>query len=79
LPRANAEVFIEGNKTEQKGKSRRFVSAAIPEGRTRTYKFTARWKEKGTEVERTRKVTLRAGQHKVIQFTPSSRKKKRSE
>jgi uncharacterized protein (TIGR03000 family) len=79
LPRANAELLIDGNKTEQKGKSRRFVSAAIAEGRTRTYQLTARWREKGTEVERTRKITLRAGQHRVIQFTAAPRKKKRSE
>jgi len=79
LPRANAQLLIDGKKTKQEGRSRRFVSPAIPEGRTFTYKLTARWKEKGHEIERTRKVTLRPGQRKEIQFPPGSRKKKRTE
>jgi uncharacterized protein (TIGR03000 family) len=76
VPRANAELLINGNKTSQRGKVRRFVSDALAKGRSRTYKFTARWKEHGTEVERTKTVTLRAGEREVIQFTNSSGKKK---
>jgi uncharacterized protein (TIGR03000 family) len=79
LPRANAQLLINGNKTKQRGKARRFVSDPLAKGRSRTYKFTARWKEQGTEVERTKTVTLRAGQRKVVQFKNSSGKKKKSE
>jgi uncharacterized protein (TIGR03000 family) len=77
LPRANAELLINGNKTHQKGKSRRFITDALAAGRERTYKFTARWKERGTEVQRTKTVTLRAGERKTIEFTNSSGNKKR--
>ena len=62
LPRANADLLINGNKTKQRGKVRRFVSDPLAKERSGTYQFTARWKEQGTEVERTKTVTLRAGE-----------------
>jgi uncharacterized protein (TIGR03000 family) len=79
LPRANAQLLINGNKTRQKGKTRRFVSDPIRKGRSETYTFTARWKEKGTEVERTKKIALRAGEDKVVKFANSSGNKNKAD
>jgi uncharacterized protein (TIGR03000 family) len=72
LPNANAEIRINGQPTTESGKIRRYVSGRIRPGKKRTYKVTARWEENGNEVERTKTVVLRAGQHKTIRFTEAT-------
>jgi len=64
----NAQVFFDGEKTNQRGQFRRFVTPALDPGQTYTYDIKAVWDENGKKVERTNKVRVRAGQQSSIDF-----------
>jgi uncharacterized protein (TIGR03000 family) len=69
---AEAEVWIEGDKTSQSGTMREFVSPPLAPDNNYTYEIRAQWMENGKPVDQTRKVTVRAGALTVVDFTRPS-------
>jgi uncharacterized protein (TIGR03000 family) len=65
---ANAEVFVEGQKTTQTGSRRMFVSPPLTPGRSYTYDIRARWMQNGREVDQTRHVRVQTGQRTRVDF-----------
>lgn len=59
---AEAQVWIEGDKTQQSGSFRRFVSPPLDQGKSYAYQIKAEWQENGKKITRTRKVTVHAGE-----------------
>jgi uncharacterized protein (TIGR03000 family) len=64
----NAQVFFDGEQTRQRGQFRRFVTPSLDPGQSFTYEIKAVWDENGNKVERTRKVHVRAGQQRSVDF-----------
>jgi uncharacterized protein (TIGR03000 family) len=79
VPKRDAEIIINGNRMKQTGTTRRFVSGRIRPGKKRTYKVTAEWTDNGHDVKETKKVVLRAGQHKAIRFKAPAAEQKQSD
>lgn len=71
LPTPDAELWVEGQKTVSAGTWRRFLSPPLVPGDRYVYEFRARWSENGREVNQTRRVRVRAGEHVVVDFAPS--------
>src|SRR5262249_706186 len=69
LPDANAEVWFENQKTQQKGILRQYVSGSLDPNSTYTFHVRARWVSNGRPVEQTRNIDARAGQQITIDFT----------
>jgi uncharacterized protein (TIGR03000 family) len=65
---SNAQVWFDGENTQQRGDLRRFVSPPLDPGKTFTYEIKASWTENGRQVERTRKVHVRSGQRVNVDF-----------
>jgi len=59
---AEAQIWIEGDKTQQTGAFRRFVSPQLDQGKSYAYQIKAEWQENGKKISRTRKVTVHAGE-----------------
>jgi len=70
---ANAEVFFEGQKTQQGGSDRLFVTPPLQKEKTFYYEVKARWMDNGKEVERTQRVNVHAGDNAVVNFTNESK------
>jgi len=60
LPRASAEVWVEGQKLEQTGASRRFVSPVLDPYRSYAYNIRVRWYDEGKEKTHTLRVPVKA-------------------
>jgi uncharacterized protein (TIGR03000 family) len=69
---ANAEIWIDGAKTNQTGSFRQFVSPPIEPGRPYTYKVEAKWMDNGQERKRTEDVNVRPGQVVRLDLTRPS-------
>jgi uncharacterized protein (TIGR03000 family) len=69
VPQADAELWFQGVKTNRTGKVREFASPALDRGTTYSYQVRARWMDNGEPVERTRSVTVRAGERVRVDFT----------
>ena len=63
---ADAEVWFAGNKTDQTGTTRRFVSPPLPPGYNYTYDVVARWMKDGQPVEEKRTVQFTSGQQREV-------------
>lgn len=59
---AQAQVWIEGDKTQQSGQFRQFVSPPLEQGKTYSYQVKAEWTENGRKITRNRKVMVHAGE-----------------
>ncbi len=66
---ADAVVRFDGEKTNQTGAERHFVSPPLQPGHNYAYDVQAQWKENGHEVTRDRHVTVHAGQVVNLSFT----------
>jgi uncharacterized protein (TIGR03000 family) len=66
---AGAEVWFGDRKTSQTGTQREFRSPPLPPGDGYAYEVRARWQGPDGPVEQTRKVSVRAGQRVVVDFT----------
>jgi len=62
---ANADVWFEGDKTQQKGVDRLFTSPPLESGRKYTYDVKARWMDHGKPVEVQRHISVQAGRRTV--------------
>jgi uncharacterized protein (TIGR03000 family) len=65
---ADADVWFNGTKTRQTGANREFESPTLTPGKTYGYDIKARWMGDDGEVTRTKHVTIRAGDHKTVDF-----------
>ena len=66
---ANAEIWFEQEKTSQTGSLRRFLSPPLEPGMEYTYDIRARWRdENGQQLERTRKLSICAGERHALNF-----------
>lgn len=65
---ANAEVLVDGQRTNQVGTARQFISPPLAPGFEYTYMVEARWQENGQPVTKTRKVTVQPGREATIDF-----------
>lgn len=66
---ANAEVWFSGEKTQQTGTDRRFVTPALEQGHRYAYQIKVRWTDKdGKTVEREQKVPVRPGARLNLAF-----------
>jgi uncharacterized protein (TIGR03000 family) len=69
---ANAEVWFDGQPTQQRGERRTFVSPPLDSDKTLHYEVRARWTDaNGQKVEQTRRVAVRAGQLSTADFLRS--------
>ena len=67
---ANAEVWVEGDKTSQTGTARSFISPPLETGKRFTYDIRARWMgADGKPVDQTRQVKVEAGRRAMVDFT----------
>ena len=66
---ADADLWFEGHKTAQTGSDRSFRSPELEPGHDYVYDVQARWTADGKPVDETRKVTVHAGDHVVVNFT----------
>jgi len=73
LPSENAEVWIEGQKTQQQGTWREYFSPPLNPGKNYTYDVRARWNDNGRNVERTRSVSVQAKGVATVDFVASYR------
>jgi uncharacterized protein (TIGR03000 family) len=73
LPDPNAEVWIDGYETKQKGASRQFVSPALNPGQSYRYEIKAKWTQNGKPVEQTQAVTVQAGHRVAVDFLAAAR------
>jgi uncharacterized protein (TIGR03000 family) len=64
---ADAEVWIQGKKTEEKGTERRFT-LSLDSGRTYDYEVRVSWPENGHPVTRTSHLSLRTGDQQSITY-----------
>ena len=65
---ADAEIWFEGQRTSQSGTKRMYSSPALESGQDYIYEIHARWNADGKEVDQTRKVTVHAGDHVLVDF-----------
>jgi len=66
---ADAQVWIEGEGTQQQGPERLFISPALQPGQNFTYTIRARWMDNGRPVEEVRTVPVRGNEWSVVDFT----------
>jgi uncharacterized protein (TIGR03000 family) len=66
----DAEVWLEGSKTQQTGTTRRYVSPPLVRGKDYTYELRVRWTADGHPVERSKTVVVHAGEQVRITFPP---------
>src|SRR5262249_34290546 len=67
-----AEVWFGNTKTQQTGSAREFVPPALTPGQDYTYEIRARWRDGDREVVLTRRLDVRAGSWKGVDFTRPS-------
>jgi uncharacterized protein (TIGR03000 family) len=66
---ADAEVYFDGAETTQTGTERVYGTPPLGKGTTYSYSIRAVWTEQGRPVERTRRVSFRAGAQVRADFT----------
>jgi uncharacterized protein (TIGR03000 family) len=66
---ADAEVWLEGEKTAQTGRVRFFESPPVTPGRKYVYHIRARWNEDGQVADEVREATVYAGSRVIADFT----------
>jgi hemoglobin len=66
---ADAELWINGGKTSQKGILRRFVSQSLDPCWTYAFTFRARWRTDSEEIEQTRNVVAQVGNDLIVDLT----------
>ena len=65
---ADAELWLDGTLTRQRGETRTFESPPLQSGRPYSYEFRARWMQDGQPVEQTRRVDVTAGRVSSVDF-----------
>jgi uncharacterized protein (TIGR03000 family) len=65
---ADADVWVMGDKTQQKGEDRLFTSPPLEPGHRYTYDVKASWMDHGNPVEVQRHISVQAGERTVVDF-----------
>lgn len=73
VPTVDAAVTVEGVLTTQQGAMRRFATPPLAPGESFVYEIQARWVGAEQVITRTQRVTVRAGQRVVVDFTAAAR------
>jgi uncharacterized protein (TIGR03000 family) len=68
LPNSDAQVWFEGQATQQRGTDRLFISPELQQGQDYEYTVKASWTENGQPVTREKKFKVRAGRGVVADF-----------
>jgi uncharacterized protein (TIGR03000 family) len=68
----DAVVYIQGKRMELTGTERRFVSPALNPDTDYTYTIRATWTEDDREVSKTKRLAVRAGEHREVRFGPAA-------
>jgi uncharacterized protein (TIGR03000 family) len=63
-----AELWFDGHSTSQTGADRSFTTPALEPRQDYVYEVRAKWDADGKPVDQTRKVTVHAGDHVVVDF-----------
>jgi uncharacterized protein (TIGR03000 family) len=69
VPDRFATVWFDGENTSSMGTSRYYVTPELPKGRDFHYDVKAQWNQGGRTVVEERKITVRAGETAVVDFT----------
>jgi uncharacterized protein (TIGR03000 family) len=69
VPATDAEIIFDGDRTQQQGMDRQFVSPPLTPGKSFSYSIEARWTENGRTMTQKRSVTVGAGQNAMVDFT----------
>jgi len=72
---ANAEIWVEGAKTRQRGVVRQSISPPLEPDREFTYEIKATWRVNGQERTETRNVNVRAGKVVRVDLTRPAQEK----
>jgi uncharacterized protein (TIGR03000 family) len=72
---ADAEIWLNGTKTTATGPVRDFVSPRLEPGNYE-YEIRARWMQNGRPVEQTRKITVRPGERREVDFAVNTSRDK---
>lgn len=65
---SNAQVWFEGQKTNETGSSRTFVSPPVNPNQEYIYHIRARWQQNGKTMDQTKNVTVHAGDRITVDF-----------
>jgi uncharacterized protein (TIGR03000 family) len=66
---ADADVFFDGEPTNETGTQRVFTTPVLPAGKNFSYEIEAQWSANGQSFDQTRKVAVRAGANVTVDFT----------
>jgi len=66
---ADAEVWFDGNATQQRGPFREFTTPPLDPNRTFTYQIRARWMQNGQAMDQTRSVQVQANRAATVDFS----------
>jgi uncharacterized protein (TIGR03000 family) len=69
---ANAQIWFDGEKTNQMGSMRTFISPALNPDRDFVYHIRAQWTENGQTVDKTRRIDVHAGDRLFVNFFNAS-------
>jgi uncharacterized protein (TIGR03000 family) len=72
---SRAELWFDGHATSQTGTDRSFTTPTLEQGQDYVYDVRAQWDANGKPVIQTRKVTIHAGDHVVVDFLGNETKK----
>ena len=64
----DADVWLEGKKTEQTGEVRNFISPPLTPGDSYLYTIRARWQEGGKDVEQVQRLVVHPGSKLNVRF-----------
>ena len=67
---ADAKIWFDNDPTKQTGTERLFVSPPLTPGKTFEYQIRTQWNENGKKLERTRRITVQAGDRIHLDFNP---------
>jgi uncharacterized protein (TIGR03000 family) len=65
---ADAQLWFNGQQTNDTGPQRSFMSPPVAPGQNYTYDLRARWMQNGQPVDQTQHITVRAGEHRRVDF-----------
>jgi uncharacterized protein (TIGR03000 family) len=68
VPRPDTQVWMQGERMQPTGTERWFASPPLQPGKTYTYTIRASWIANGKQVNRTKEVTVQAGQEATVRF-----------